>query len=504
MKLHPAQYLSGWSIAVVLGITWGLFFKVGWLWSPALLSCVGLVLAVIVKIFFKRFRYSGLIVGIIIFFILAWVRCLFVIPQVSPDSLIYYNERPTELTACVIGEPRRNSKDQRLILGSVKIENKKVSRKLLTVLPLYPIYNYGDCLFLSGKLQTPQPIQNFAYDKYLLKDDIVSVMYRPRVLILSKGEGFWWHRSLINLRQWLASDLADGLVEPAASLAQAMTLGYQEWLYQTDMDSFAKTGTIHIISISGLHIGVLVIVILQLLLLLGLNRRLVVWVALPFLIIYVVTVGSPAAAARSALMAIIALLAVNGGRLSDLGRAWLLAGVILLLINPWLLVADIGFQLSFLSVWGLIYLTPPIIKILSFWPKLINNAVLQKIWQWVVIVLSAGLAATLATMPLVIIYFERWSIIGVLANLIIVPLSSLALLSVFGAWILNIFLPIKLACLPAQIILDVLFRLNNFLASVSWSSMTVEAWPMAIVVLYYLLLCFGIWFFNKNSSSSVY
>ena len=162
--------------------------------------------------------------------------------------------------------------------------------------------------------------------------------------------------------------------------------------------------------------------------------------------------------------------------------------VILLLINPWLLITDIGFHLSFLSVGGLIYLTPPLIKLLSFWPKIINNPVVQKIWRGIIVALAASLAATLATLPVVCTYFERWSVVGILANLIIVPLSSLALLSVFGAFILNIFLPIKLACLPAQIILDILFKINDIFASLPWASLTVTPWPAAIIWLYYIIL----------------
>jgi competence protein ComEC len=201
-----------------------------------------------------------------------------------------------------------------------------------------------------------------------------------------------------------------------------MILGERNELTQELNNYFSNSGVIHIISISGTHIALLSALIFQLFLLLGWSRQKSFNFIVVILVCYLFLIGFNAPAIRSALMGLILAFAQKEGRLGSAGRAVVASAVFLLLLNPRLLLGDIGFQLSFLAVFGLVYISP----YFSHWlRRIFKNKELRS-------VLAMTLAAQAITWPLTVWRFQTVSLIAPLTNVLILAVPAVEILMVAG------------------------------------------------------------------------
>ncbi len=226
-------------------------------------------------------------------------------------------------------------------------------------------------------------------------------------------------------------------------------------------------------------------VLLFLALAIGLWRNQAFYFVLIILILYITMIGAPASAVRAGIMAGLLLLAQKVGRLRSANRAVVFAATIMLLINPLLLKSDVGFQLSFVAVLGIIYLKPIFDQKISKWP---NPYFLKDI-------LTMTLAAQLSTLPILIFHFGRLSLISPLANLLIVPLLPLIMISgiilVFSGLI---WLPLaKIIAWPAWLLLSYVIKIIDYLSLFPIPAIEFEKVSLIILSLYYPILLFFIW-----------
>ncbi len=192
-------------------------------------------------------------------------------------------------------------------------------------------------------------------------------------------------------------------------------------LLQTD---YALAGVSHILSVSGFHVGVISFLWVQAIgwlmlrwewLALRVNvRRVAVQSAVPLMLLYLLFTGAAPATVRSVLMVLAVLLALWSERETDMLDTLLAVGFIMIALQPAILF-DLSFQLSFLSLWGIIVLTPLLAAPFEH--------LAQRTWQRTLLLFcSASLAATLATLVPVLTAFQQASFSGVLANILVVPL----------------------------------------------------------------------------------
>jgi competence protein ComEC len=182
------------------------------------------------------------------------------------------------------------------------------------------------------------------------------------------------------------------------------------------------------VAISGLHITILAGILFYLFILLGVPRQKSFWPAVLILFLYVCMIGFRASAIRAFIMGTLVLYALKIGRLSKSINALVLAGAILLLINPKLLLWDVGFQLSFLAVLGILYFYPLLTKTLKHKntkTQLLNNRFVDV----VVSIFFVTLSAQIFTLPLVFYYFRVISLVSPLANLLVLPILPVVMVS---------------------------------------------------------------------------
>jgi ComEC/Rec2-related protein len=244
---------------------------------------------------------------------------------------------------------------------------------------------------------------------------------------------------------WAQGVLMRGLPDDEITrLIVAMALGWKTPLTGEIDEAFMKSGTLHVFAISGLHIGLIAWILVQILRLMRLSRRWCGIVAAPLIWFYVAATGWQPSAVRSAIMSSVVLAGWILNRPGDLLNSLALSGWIILAWDPGQLF-QASFQLSFGAVAGLALLGPPIEQRLVGWIRLPRDPFLpvelEPKWRtmvnlplgWVAESLAVGLAATLSSLPLTIHWFHLVNPVSLLANLLVVPLSGFVLMDNFAS-----------------------------------------------------------------------
>jgi competence protein ComEC len=275
-----------------------------------------------------------------------------------------------------------------------------------------------------------------------------------------RGEWRWWPV------RWRASlvDRLERLYGARAPLVAALTLARREGMDRDLGDAFARVGIAHLLAISGFHVGVIAGVLVALLMALGVDDRRASLGAAGGAWLYVGLIGFPDAACRAALILGAAALTRARGRpparWGSLGAALL----VLLALDPRRLASP-GFQLSFAGAAGLTAWAGPMSRTLQRVSR-------GRVPRAAALALSAGVAATLSTLPVVAWHFERVSLLGIPVTLVATPLVTLGLVGALGSLALD-FVSHGLASALADgvgLLMGLLEALARRTASLTWAS----------------------------------
>ena len=201
------------------------------------------------------------------------------------------------------------------------------------------------------------------------------------------------------------------------------------------------------------------------------------------LIIYCVLTGASPPVARATVMATIFFLAYFFEREADIYNSLALATLIILAVNPWQLF-EISFQLSFLSVISIVWLSP---KIKSIFPTKLDKIPLIR---FLILTFSVSLAAWLGLLPLIAYYFRILSPITILANMIIVPYMTIIVASGFNLAMIGILIPCLTSIFAAsnEFFILILFKINSSLIVIPGAYFKLPSISFVYVLLYYVLL----------------
>lgn len=402
-----------------------------------------------------RYFFLGLVI-----LVLGIVRYQQSLPKTDETKIWFYNNSRATFQGVVINEPDTRINQTKLIVEvrQVMLKNQplKVKGKVLVSVSLYPEYQYGDLLSINCQLKAPEKIESFTYDRYLAKDDIYSLCSYPKIKIISLGNGDWLMTKIFIFKNKLRQLINSNLPEPQASLFFAINFGNRGGIPQELADKFSITGTTHLIAISGMNITIIAAILMQFGLACYISRKKAFWLATIILIFYVTAIGFPASAVRALIMGWLAMFALYLGRLNVATNAVVFAASLMVLINPKILRDDVGFQLSFLAIMGLIYFYPSLEKWLK---KIPSTFGLRES-------LAMTLAAQLATMPLIVYDFGRLSLIGPIANLLVVWVLSYLVIFGFLAMFLSLILTVAAPYLfwPIWLIMTYLIKTISLFA----------------------------------------
>ncbi len=349
------------------------------------------------------------------------------LPDIGERSLQFYNDREVVITGMVDADPEVSDKTAQVRLRATGIqldgEWHEVSGKVLLFVPRYPTYSYGDVLKVSGRMETPPQLDDFDYRDYLAHQGIHSTVQYPQIEILDSGKGFKPLEWVYSLRNRLSQVLAEALPEPQASLAQGIVLGMRGNIPDALSDSFARTGTAHVLAVSGLHLGILAGMLLSIgAWLFGKRRHTYIWLALAAVWLYAMITGMNPPVVSAAIMASLFLAAGLLGRQRSGFTALAFAAAVMVAASPQILW-QASFLLSFASMTGIILISPR----LQDWGRdkvtrtLGEDGVAVSLAKLVIDSFSVTTGALVAVLPLIAYYFGIVSLVAPLATLFALP-----------------------------------------------------------------------------------
>jgi len=368
--------------------------------------------------------------------------------------------------------------------------------KILITTPNYPEYNYGDILKINGKIQFPMIFaaskeaslapdgrEDFNYKQYLAKDKIYYVMYYPRIEILEKNQGNKIFSAILKFKNNLTQKIETLMPFPEVAILEGIILGNKQIFSEEIKNNLSVTGTSHITAISGMNIVIISEILMIVLIGLGLWRKQAFYFVVILISLFIIMVGAPASAVRAGIMGIILLYAKKVGRLSNPARIMVFAAAIMLIFNPLLLRYDVGFQLSFLAVLGLIYIKP-IFDV--WWGKLLKKEYLGPILE----IINTTIAAQISVLGILIYNFGKISFISPIVNILIVPfITLLTIIGIIfiGGVMVSGFLG-KILLWPAYLGSAYVLRVIDWFAKIPWASKEISSVRWLWLVVYYVLL----------------
>jgi ComEC/Rec2-related protein len=314
--------------------------------------------------------------------------------------------------------------------------------------------------------------------KSLAKQGIWTECRETKVAVQVLDVAVWYPpRLLADMRERLNARIQELLPTDEAFLLSGMLYGAQE-MPADEKEVFRRAGLLHLVAVSGSNVTIVVSVFMALALGCGLRRRQAFWIVTLALAWFVGLVGLSASVLRAACMGWLLLLARELGRLAWFEHILLVAAVVLCAVNPWLLLFDAGFALSFLAMWGLLAWSPWIEQHLFWLPESfgVRGAV------------ATTLGATLMTAPYLSWMTGTLSFTGLLTNVFALPLVPFIMLwgsvALVGGDLLSV-VPVEL---PVRGLLRLLLLVSHWGATHPWLVWNVRLPVWALLGVYVLLV----------------
>jgi competence protein ComEC len=435
---------------------------------------------------------------LLLVFVLAALRYTLTLPRFDEHALATYNDRGTMLiVGTVAGYPdvRDHWTNVRFNVTRLRLENvwHQVSGTALLQLPRTTEVRYGDQLQILGEPTTPPDFDTFSYREFLARQDIHSIIRSyGTVKILARDQGDPFFTFIYALRTHALATIHSLFPEPTAALLAGILLGIESGIAREVRDAFNATNTSHIIAISGFNITIIAGMLA------ALARRVVGPQRATFIVIlglgvYTLLVGAAPSVVRAALMGSLSVLALHYHRQNDALNALGAAALVMLALHPFSLY-DVGFQLSFLATLGLIlYVQPLGTAFENFLARFTTSTRARQIAGALNDSFIVTLAAQITTTPLIVFAFHRLSLVGLLTNLLILPVQPAVLIGGGLATLAGMMLP-PLGQVIAWIVWAFpafTIAVVQFTAQLPFSSIEIGRWDVAMLVAYYAVL-FGL------------
>ncbi len=473
---------------------------IGCIFGIGIADSIGVVVAVVIAGFiiittFFLPRYQIVVFLFCLGLLLGSFR--FVVFSQSDNYILNTDE--ITIQGVIIGEVEQKINKQRIVLAVDNLIEDEVVNVLVT-LPLYPQYDFGDYLSLTGKLKLPEDFTYrdeynrqvlFAYSDYLRLKKIDFVMYYPRnKKLLGTSNQMFIKQKLFLGKKLVTAQLHKILPEPHATFVSAILWGSRNALDPDVKKNFQKAGLSHIVALSGFNISIISLALLTLMPYLFIPRKFSVWLTVLIIFMFVIFTGGESSIVRAALMGSGSVIAYQLGRRARAFILLIVSVTLMILVDPLILLHDIGFQLSFLATLGLLLFSNYFENWLEFLPEFFG---LRE-------TVSVTLAATLATLPILILYFGRISLTSVLANIAIVPVVPFLMLVSFIGLVVSFFSSFFASgfILFTYLTSSYIVIVSKFLANLEFSEIPVPFVPVWVIGIIYFIFGVMIIFVNRK------
>ena len=501
--MHKSQILFYLLLAFICGVFVASFLPISQTWILVfLILAIGLIA---ISGYQKTYSKKGLLAGVLFL--------VFIFGIVRFNSFNFSNSILNQFAGVEVGgkgmlvtlngyiddEPDVNGIKSQLVFRAKELvmpdKTFEVNEKTLIMTDAFPRRKFGDKISIVGSLQIPQNFSGFDYIQYLKNKDIHTVTYSPKIkddkeLALSFGTRFKvaLYSQLFKVKGLFENSVNHSLPEPYAAYTNGILLGSRQNIPQSIKDAFSRTSTSHILAISGYNITIIAEALLAGLVLV-MRRRRAFWISVVVILLFTILTGASASVVRASIMGLLLLFANGYGRLYDARNGIALAAGLMVFLNPFVLVFDIGFQLSFLAVLGLIYFYPILNKKTHKLPEMagLKESLLMTI------------SAQTLVFPLIIYYFNQFSLVSLPANILVLPLMPLTMLFGFLTGVGGLmFAPLGHAVgLFAWGLGFYQLAVIKWFGSLSFASISITITWVTLIV-FYGLIVWGIWKLNRD------
>ncbi len=433
-------------------------------------------------------NYWGIIASV---FILAFCFGIFRFHTVDvpPPSVIESQVgQKVSFSGEIIDEPSIRQNDQQLTVlvdsrgwTSGSLEVQPLSTKILVSADLDQDYKYGDEINFTGKLKKPDNFmtdegKTFDYINYLRKDGILYTMSYPQIKIISEGNGNFARSELFSIKEKFLEKINFLIPDPESIFAGGLMLGEKSDFDKTLKQSFIDTGMIHLVTLSGYKVTMVAGWFIRLFSFLPIAISIGIGILAVWC--FVLMTGAAASAVRAGIMATLALFARATGRNYDVARALILTGVVMVLLNPFVLVFDASFQLSFIGTIAIIFFVPKIEKYFLWIPE---NFGLRDI-------ITMTFAIYIFVAPFILYEMGTFSFVTLPANILIMPFFPITIILGFLTGFVGLFsniLAVPFAYISYYLLHYQLWVIN-FFSHTSFAVFTMPDFSFFLTLLIYM------------------
>ncbi len=426
----------------------------------------------------KREKINLGFLGLITIFLAGYVQLLSQTESGQAEHFIHFNKPIEYYKAVVTKYAEEKDKSWKLEVNLIEHKSegrwKKSEGKIACYFPKEDFnkpFQYGDVLLVKGSPQIVQPPSNpgeFDYKRFLTFRNIYHQHFinRENVKWLRNDPPNYFLYYSIGARAWADSTLyANVNGEREQAIASALVLGVTDGLDNELLNAYSSTGAMHVLAVSGLHVGIIYWIILLLFKPLTKSKSGNVILACVSLIIlwsYAFVTGlSPSVLRAVAMFSVVAIARLANQR-TNIYNTLAAAAFILLISEPYFIMS-VGFQLSFLAVLGIVYLQP---ALYAWWePR-------SRLWDEVWKITCVSIAAQAATFSLGLLYFHQFPNYFLISNLFVIPISFGVLVDGLVVLAVGFFPPLASFF---GLILEWFIKAMNFVV------FTVEDFPFSLV-----------------------
>jgi competence protein ComEC len=426
-----------------------------------------------------EYRRANILINSILVLVVI-IRFYFVFNYDVESITNKYSGQTVEIQGQISSEPLVKDFNKTFIFNTEKINNESIKIYIKVQTDRYLEYEYGEKLILKGKLLKPFNFKSnggrtFDYINFLLKDGILFEMKKPNIKIIDNENGNYISKNLFKIKKEFLINIKKVLGEPHAALAGGLVVGEKSALGKDLIDDFRKAGLIHIVVLSGYNITIVADTIR--IILSFLPRNIGLGLGGVGIVAFGILVGGGATVVRSCIMALIGLLAMFLRKDYKAGKALFIAGALMVIQNPRILLYDPSFQLSFLATLGLIVLSSPIEEKLGFITEKFGIRGL----------VASTLATQIFVSPYILYVMGQLSVVGVVVNILVLPIIPITMLFVTLTGVIGFFSYFisEITAWFSHILLSYELFMVHFFAKLPFSSIELPKFSFWVVVGFY-------------------
>ncbi len=393
-----------------------------------------------------------------------------------------------------------------LDVDSLKLANGFLNKKIKLVCKLRDIsrkkletvYNKilpGDVISIEGNFNKAREMRNpgeFDYNEYLnsLGFSGIMIAYNTSDLEIINNKNDLYGTAIFQIRKHLDNQIKILHNPETAKFLKGLLLGDRgEMDYETKTE-FINSGVVHVLSVSGLHVGYVILIFIILFGRFNIYLRALITIA--GIIFFMMITGNPAAMFRASVMGIVIIVAFLSNRSANIYNSLALSALIILTVSPWELYNP-GFQLSFSGVFAMGALYP------AFHKKINSLKIKWKSLKYILLFMALSFSAQLGTLPFTLLYFGKLSLVAIVANLFVIPLTGFIVGLGIISLVMNLILPSIAIFYGASndLLTLILFKIVNIAGHPEYSFFWVRHFSVQDAVIFYLSLIAMILLYKK-------